>query len=47
MVTVCPFPLRILQNDVADGRFAIANVDDDVVISLEPRLRRMNELMGA
>jgi hypothetical protein len=30
----------------ADDRFAIANVDDEVVISLEPRLRRMNELMG-
>lgn len=30
----------------ADGRFAIANVDDEVIVSLEPRLRRMNELMG-
>jgi aspartate/methionine/tyrosine aminotransferase len=47
---VCSLPaqssIEILQNDGADGRFAIANVDDEVVISLEPRLRRMNELMG-
>lgn len=27
------------------GRFAIANVDDEVIVSLEPRLRRMNALM--
>jgi len=27
-------------------RFAIANVDDEVIVSLEPRLKRMNELMG-
>jgi hypothetical protein len=49
VVTVCSlaarFSIGILQNDVADDRFAIANVDDEVVISLEPRLRRMNELM--
>jgi hypothetical protein len=40
------YSIGILQNDGADDRFAIANVDDEVVISLEPRLRRMNELMG-
>jgi len=40
------FFIDILRNDGANGRFAIANVDDEVVISLEPRLRRMNELMG-
>ncbi|RSH94420.1 hypothetical protein EHS25_004223 [Saitozyma podzolica] len=27
-------------------RFAVANVDDEVVVQLGPRLRRMNELMG-
>lgn len=27
-------------------RFAIANVDDQVVISLGPRLKRLNELLG-
>lgn len=27
-------------------RFAIANVDDEVVVSLEPRLKRLNELLG-
>ena len=40
------YSIGVLQNDGADDRFAIANVDDEVVISLEPRLRRMNELMG-
>lgn len=28
------------------GRFAVANVEDEVVIKLGPRLRQMNELMG-
>jgi len=40
------FFVETLQDYGADDRFAIANVDDEVVISLEPRLRRMNELMG-
>ena len=29
-----------------DVRFAIANVDDEAIRQLGPRLRRMNELMG-
>ena len=27
-------------------RFAVANVDDEVVLQLRPRLRKMNEIMG-
>lgn len=27
-------------------RFAVANIEDDVVLKLAPRLRRMNKLMG-
>ena len=28
------------------GRFAVANVEDEVVLKLGPRLRKMNDLMG-
>lgn len=38
--------MSLTDLDKADERFAIANVDDEVVRSLEPRLKRMNELMG-
>lgn len=27
-------------------RFAVANVEDEVVLQLGPRLKQMNELMG-
>lgn len=37
---------RLRQHIADSDSFAVANVDDEVVLQLGPRLRKMNELLG-